>query len=155
MKIIFKILFFLFLSFFSYQLSIADTNNVVKKINVEGNDRISKETIILFADIKINETVNSEKLNIFLKNLYKTNFFEDIKIKIINNELLIKVIESPIIDKVEFEGVKANRMIEDLNQIINLKSISSYNDFLLSKDRDLIKSYLKCNGYYFYTVNFS
>ncbi|WP_440651322.1 outer membrane protein assembly factor BamA [Candidatus Pelagibacter sp. HIMB1495] len=152
MKTFFKKFIFLFLFFFNIQFSLADSNNLLKKISIEGNDRISKETIILFADIKINETINNEKLNVFLKNLYETNFFKDIKVKFINNELQIKVIESPIIDKVEFEGIKAKRIIEDLNQIIKLKSRSSYNDFLLSKDRDLIKSYLKSNGYYFSKV---
>ena len=58
-----------------------------------------------------------------------------------------------IIDKVEFTGIKAEKIISALNSFVNLKSRSSYNDFLLSEDRKLIKKYLKNIGYYFSDVS--
>ena len=84
-----------------------------------------------------------------MKNLYDTNFFKNVSVKLINDELLISVDEAPIIDKVIFSGIKADRMLEDLNKLVNLKSRSSYNDFLINSDRNIISNYLKNLGYYF------
>ena len=69
-----------------------------------------------------------------------------------NQDLLITVVEAPIIDKVEFAGIKAEKIKDNLNSIINLKSRSSYNDFLVSEDRKNI-TYLRQIGYYFSNVN--
>ena len=69
----FKILFFIVFFFtFIVQNSIAD---ILKEVKVIGNKRISKETIILFGNIKINENLNLEELDDVLKKLYETNFF--------------------------------------------------------------------------------
>ena len=65
---------------------------------------------------------------------------------------MITVVEAPIIDKVEFSGIKAEKIKEDLNSFINLKSRSSYNDFLVSEDRKKIASYLRQIGFYFSNV---
>ena len=57
------------------------TNNalgeIVKKIDILGNDRIPDETIMMF-DINLNENLDNNKLNLILKNLYDSNFFENI-----------------------------------------------------------------------------
>ena len=141
---------FIYVIFFC---SVASANsNLINDIKIKGNDRISEETIILFSEVKINQVLTNDDLNDILKNLYNTNFFENISLKILNNELLIFVEESPIIDRVEYRGIKANKIKEALNAIINLKSRSSYNEYLISEDRSLIKRYLKDIGYYFSTV---
>ena len=52
----------------------------VEEINISGNERISKDTIIIFGEIDIKDDFNKDKINEILKNLYNTNFFEDVKI---------------------------------------------------------------------------
>ena len=58
------------------------TNNtfseIVKSFKVEGNERVSKKTIINFADVEINTDLNTSDFNRIIKNLYSTNFFENI-----------------------------------------------------------------------------
>ena len=85
--------------------------------------------------------------------MYETNFFEDVSVNFLNGNLLISVVESPIIDSVEFSGIKAEKIKNNLNSFINLKSRSSYNEFLISEDRRLIKTFLRNIGYYFADVN--
>ena len=128
---------------------------IIKKITVTGNDRISVETILLFSEAKIDQNINNDSLNSILKNLYETNFFRNVSVNLNGNNLIIDVDESPIIDKIQFEGIKSDRMKDDLNKIVKLKSRSSYNDFLISKDRNLIKNYLKNIGYYFAEIDTS
>ena len=60
---------------------------IVKKILINGNKRVSDETIKIYGDMKVNENYSEKKLNDILNNLYKTNFFEDIDIKLSNNIL--------------------------------------------------------------------
>ena len=82
----------------------------IEKINVIGNERISSDTIIIFGEINLEDDFNSEKLNKILKNLYNTNFFDDIKIDLKNNTLNVLVVENPIIQNVKILGIKANKL---------------------------------------------
>ena len=45
----------------------------INEIKIFGNDRISKETILMFSDIQVKENLDSGNLNKSLKNLYDTN----------------------------------------------------------------------------------
>ena len=72
-KKFFKLLIsFLFFSFFNINLLSA---NIISEIQINGNDRISDETIKLFSNISLNDEVDREIVNKILKNLYETNFF--------------------------------------------------------------------------------
>tara|TARA_B100001093_G_scaffold497914_1_gene545385 strand:+ start:1075 stop:3324 length:2250 start_codon:yes stop_codon:yes gene_type:complete len=129
--------------------SISAKSEILKNINIEGNQRIPDETIKMFANVKLDENISNERLNLILKRLYDSNFFENVSVSFDKNILKITVVESPIIDKVIFTGVKSNTMIENLRNIIKLKSRSSFNEYILSEDRDAIQEYLKNSGYYF------
>ena len=146
--------YLIIISLLIFYVSFANANEI-NKIIIEGNDRISKQTIILFSDIQENEKINNDKLDEILKNLYETNFFKNVSVKFINNELFILVEEAPIIDKVLFTGIKADRIKDNLKKIVNLKSRSSFNDFLINKDRTIILNYLKNLGYYFSSIETS
>ncbi len=146
------LLYLTLIIFFSIEVSFANSQ-IIKKINIIGNERISDETIKLFSDIKINEKISNDKLNEILKNLYESNFFENVSVDFKNETVFIKVTEAPIIDVVEYKGIKADKFKSALNSLITLKSRSSFNDFLLDKDRKIIKSYLKDVGYYFARVD--
>ena len=138
-------LFFIFNLYF-IKFSYSD---ILKKIEISGNDRISTETIAMFSEVKINDKVNSSIINNVLKNLYNTNFFKDVSIKFTNNILEIKVVENPIIQNITYEGIKSNRIKDLIVSGTKLKSRSSFNDLILRKDKERIKSELKNLGYYF------
>ena len=152
-----KKLYKIFVIFFyssSFLLFFKSANAIdINNIAIKGNERISDETIILFSDINIGDEITNNKLNQIIKNLYETNFFEDVNVKILDQDLIIAVVEAPIIDKVKFSGIKSDRIIDSLNSFINLKSRSSYNEFLISDDRKKIISFLRQSGYYFSTIN--
>ena len=97
-KIFIKIFSFLLLCLISIRPVYAE---IINEIEVNGNNRISSATIILFSDAKINKKVDENDLNKYLKNLYETNFFKNIEIKIRENTLFIFVEEEPLIQNVK------------------------------------------------------
>ena len=145
-KLIYSIIFFL-LSF-----NLSANSDIVKKIEILGNDRISSDTIILFSDIKLNQDVNEIDLNNIIKNLYETNYFKNVTTSFNKNILTISVNENPIIGSIEFQGIKAKRIRDTLSSSISLKSRSSLNEFNLKNDKLKISQILKDMGYYFADV---
>ncbi len=129
--------------------------DVVKKIDVYGNERVSKDTIIMFSSIKVDEKINQKILNNSLKLLYETNFFEDVSFSFENNILKINVIENPIINNISFEGIKSNTIKENISKNLKLKSRSSFNINLLNKDKENILAELKNLGYFFSKIDIS
>ena len=101
----------------------------IEKIIVSGNERISTETIIIFGEINLDEDLNENKLNLILKNLYKTNFFEDVKVNITNNTLNILVSENPIIQSIQIKGIKAKKLKDPILASLNLKKNNSFTEF--------------------------
>ena len=122
---------------------------IVQKIEIEGNERISLETIKMFSEVSINDDLSQSDLNEILKKLYNTNFFDLVSVKIENKILLIKVKENPIVQNINYEGIKSSQILEDLKKNVSLKSRSSFNQILLEKDKKNIKEFLKLTGYYF------
>ena len=135
---------------FLFQPVFAD---ILKKIDVIGNQRISNETVIMFSGVNINDTVTNNQLNDILKNLYDSNFFENVSVELIDNNLKISVKEFPIIDKIIYKGIKAKKIQDEINNNLFLKPRSSFNKFLFLEDQKKILATLKRLGYYFSTIN--
>ena len=152
-KLIYKIyLLSIFILFMSSSLLRAE---IINKITVEGNQRISVETIKMFADVSANDNLSERDLNKILKKLYNTNFFDLVSVKIDDKVLIIRVTENPIIQNVNYEGLKSSKLLEDLKKNIVLKSRSSFNKVLLEKDKKEIRNFLKNLGYYFSKIEIS
>ena len=127
----------------------------INKIIVEGNNRVSTETIIMFSGVSVNDDLSENKINEVLKLLYGSNFFELVSVKIENNILKINVKEYPIIQNIIYDGIKSSTMLEKIKKKVNLKSRSSFNEILLIKDIESIRDTLKNLGYYFAEIDTS
>ncbi len=125
---------------------------IIKDIKVSGNERISKQTIILFSKAKTNTDVDEEDLNFFLKNLYNTNFFKNVSLKLNKNILLISVIEEPIIQSVVFKGIKAKKILDPIKKVTKLKDRSSFKENIFIEDKAKIQNQLRLMGYYFSNI---
>ena len=149
-KILFKLFFFILLLFSSNAFS-----NTLNKIEITGNDRISNESIKLFINVKINDEINDDKINIILKDLYETNFFKDVSLQYVDQVLIINVIENPIIEKISYEGIKNKKTLKIINENALVKSRSSYNENMIKKEKKNIENILKDLGYYNTTIDIS
>ena len=146
--------FFQFVLLSIFLIFSAYSNNY-EKIIINGNERISDETILVFSEIQDNKTLDENSTNEILKKLYKSGFFKDVSIKIENNILIIDVLENPIIQTVFIEGIKRKKTEESLYEVLSLKNRSSYNLASIKKDETALLNFLKEDGYYFSNVTSS
>tara|TARA_A100001015_G_scaffold207779_1_gene232447 strand:+ start:428 stop:1609 length:1182 start_codon:yes stop_codon:yes gene_type:complete len=124
----------------------------ISKIQIDGNKRISEETIKVYGDINIGKDYNEEDLDTILRKLYETEFFEKIELNLDNKILVINIKEHPIINKLIITGEKSNKYKEEIRKIIKLKEKNSYIKSYLSDDTNTIKSLYSSLGYNFAEV---
>ena len=107
---------------------------VVKKIEVFGNDRISKETIVVFGNIEKGQNYEDEDVNDLINNLYETDFFSEIEVSLDKQILKIFVKEKPVINLVIFKGIKAEKFEKEILENIELREKTSFekNKIILS-----------------------
>ncbi len=125
---------------------------IVKKIEINGNERVSDATIKIYGDIKINNDYSEKDLNKILNNLYSTNFFENIIINLSNNILKIDIKEFPTVSKLIILGEEKERILKQIKKLMKLKENVSYSRNKLSEDIDLIKQLYGSIGYNFAKV---
>ena len=135
--------FFTKLLIFFFYLTFNVNAEILENIEITGNKRISKETILVLGNISPNRNLNKDDLNNYLKSLYDTNFFQDIKFKTENNILYITVVENPIIEEIVFNGIKKKSLVDLLYESMKLKNRNSYNKIYLKEDLILIVNILK------------
>ena len=143
---IFVILFSIFFNVNSY-------SEIVKKVDVQGNDRISQETIIIFGDIEIGKNYEESDISLLIKKLYETSFFSNISVELANNKLIIAVEENPIVDSIIFKGEKAEKYKKKILELIHIRENSSFVPNYIDRDVNQIKSFYKALGYYFVDID--
>ena len=129
---------------FTITISFAE-ENLIKKIDINGNQRIDEETIISYSNIKLDEIYSEEKGNEILKSLFNTELFSNIEIKYNDNQLSISVVENPTINLIKFKG-NSKVKDEDLLLEIQLKERSVYSRSKVKNDIERILTLYQRNG---------
>lgn len=80
------------------------TAPVVSAIRVEGNQRVEPETVASYMTIRAGDRFDPMKVDESLKALYATGLFGDVQIRAEGNDLVVSVVENPIINRVVLEG---------------------------------------------------
>ena len=143
---IFPFVISLFLTFTSVEAEI------VKDLKIKGNKRVTNETVKIYGEIEIGKDYSESDLDKVLKNLYSTNFFEDVNLKLQNNILFVSLKEYPVINQLIVIGEKSNKYREQIKKVINLKEKRSFIKSLLAKDLEIIKNLYSSVGYNFSEV---
>jgi outer membrane protein insertion porin family len=81
-----------------------DQSGVIQEIRVEGNQRIEAATIRSYMTVAPGEPFDPAKLDQSLKNLFATGLFDDVTIRREGNDLVVSLVENPIINRIAFEG---------------------------------------------------
>ena len=139
------------LIFFSiYSFSLAE---IVKKIEINGNERVSSQSIEMFSKINVGDDIKKDDLNKILKNVYDSNFFSNVEVNFKDNTLIIFVEESSLVENVIIKGPKSKTLIKDLKKNLKVKSRTSYNEISFLEDKKNIIQDLKQRGYFFSEVD--
>jgi len=144
----------IFFTVFIYNIFLISTSyaEVINKVDVQGNERISKETILIYGDVSIGKNYEKSDLNSIIKKLFDSNFFSNISVKLENNKLSIVVEENPLIDEIVFEGA-IEKHIEPMREILILRDKSSFTENSIKHDINQIKSFYRVLGFYFVKID--
>jgi outer membrane protein insertion porin family len=123
-------------------------SEIIDKIAISGNDRISDKTIQMFSNVELKDEISNKKLNQILKDLYETSFFDDVSVGFNNNTLSILVKEYPIIQKINYNGIKSKTLLEEINSEKVIREKSPYNIITLEDEKNRLNDKIKEIGYY-------
>ena len=144
--------YFLFIFIFCLKLTFTNAE-IVKSISVTGNDRITNETVIIFAKINIGDDLIVNDLNKIIENLYETNFFKNVKVNFEKNILNIDVIENDLVQYIEINGVKNKKLKQALIDQLTINEKQSYVEEKSLEQVLKLSNFLKFSGYYFSDVD--
>lgn len=150
----------IFLMFVTFALPIAvggvslisHAQAAVTGVSVEGNVRVERETILSYLQFKANEEPSTDKIDASVKALFETGLFADVKIDRRGPNLVIHVVENPLIVKVHFEG---NEEIDNstLEKEVQVHQNVIYTKARVQGDTRRILALYQAKGFYNVRVN--
>ena len=145
------LIFFSFIIIFLFKVELSFANEKVAEIRIEGNLRVDRETILAFISLSEGSEYNPEDINLTLKELYKTGFFENVEVVDENNIVTIIVNENAVLNLIAFEG---NKRFEDeiLSKIIDLKKNQIFSKKIVSDAISKIIELYKTQGRFGTTI---
>ena len=153
MKSKYSFLIFLILIFLDISVSFSN-DYLIKKVEINGNKRIPSSYITNITNKYFNKKITDEELNLITKDLYQSDFFDDITVKVINGTLHVEVVETPIINEIYFFG---NSFFSDeqLNEIVRINKRDTFSKNKLNKAIENIKLQYSRTGRKFTKVEVS
>ncbi len=108
-------------------------SDVIDVIAVQGNQRVEPATIRTYIVVREGDPFDPVRIDRSLKNLFATSLFADVNIVRQGNTLLVRVVENPIINRVQLEG---NDKIkdEDIQKEIQLRARVVYTRTKVQQD---------------------
>lgn len=100
----------------------------VNAIDVEGLQRISKDTVLNYVPVKPGQDFNTANSADLIRSLYATNFFNDVSIDRRGNDLVIKVVERSTIGAIKVSGYSALDK-DKVNEVLKTAGLVEGNEF--------------------------
>ncbi|WP_240796884.1 outer membrane protein assembly factor BamA [Terasakiella sp. SH-1] len=83
---------------------------LIEEITIVGAQRVEPETVHTYLTFQEGDSYSSRQMNRSLKQLFATGLFADVTFKREGSNLVINVVENPVINRIAFEG---NRKLDD------------------------------------------
>ena len=126
---------------------------IYKEIKVVGNERLSVETVKMFSGLNLSDDLTINDLNLSIKKLYKTNYFKDIKINTDNKVIKIMIVENPIIQSININGVKNKSILRKLIDITKKSEKYPYLKNNILDQNNLLLNIVRASGFYFAKID--
>ena len=136
---IMSLLILLFISFSILPTKSFSQEDTISSIVVNGNKRITSETIIAISNVEKGASYSPSQLNSALQLIKKSTFFKTVTVSFENNVLMINVVENPTINSINFEGNSALQD-ENLSELIFSRERQTLSISKTEKDADAIAS---------------
>ena len=119
----------------------------IKEIIVEGTRRIDPATVLSYLVVKPGDAFLPDPINRSLKKLYGTGLFRDVTINKEGPNLVIRVVENPVINRIAFEG---NKKLENdaLNVEIQLRPRVVFTRTRVQQDVERLLKLYRRSGYF-------
>lgn len=88
----------------------AAAGGTIAAVEVQGNQRIEEGTIRSYILVQPGDPFDPDRLDRSLKALYATGLFADVDLRRVGSNLVVRVAENPIVNRIAFEG---NHKIND------------------------------------------
>jgi outer membrane protein insertion porin family len=130
----------------------ASDSRVINNVIVRGNQRVEEQTVKSYLDLRGGQAYSAQDINRAVKKLFETGFFSDVTVNRVNSDLVVTVVENPVVNKVVFEG---NDQIDDkdLETEVVMRARSIYTRTQVQNDVKRILDLYRSNGRYSATVN--
>ncbi|ELH7317494.1 outer membrane protein assembly factor BamA [Campylobacter coli] len=120
---------------------------VIKEIKFNGLNHLSNASALNLTGLKIGETINLDKINTAILNLYKQNYFENIAVEENNGILNIIVTEKPSIAKISITGIASNDR-KQVESILGIKRGTLFDEASAKEASERIKAYYEAKSYF-------
>jgi outer membrane protein insertion porin family len=123
---------------------------LVKDIRVEGLQRIAPGTVFNYLPVKVGDLLTDASARNAIQALFKTGFFQDVRLERSGSALVVHVVERPSIDSIKISGTKE---IDEKTLLKSLKEIGLaegrvFNRSLLDKtEQELKRQYFSLGRY--------
>jgi outer membrane protein insertion porin family len=123
---------------------------LVKDIRVEGLQRIAPGTVFNYLTIKVGDTLTEDGAHDAIQALFKTGFFEDVRLQRSGNVLMVQVVERPSIDSIQISGTKEidEKTLKQSLKDVGLAEGRVYNSLLLDRTEQELKRQYFSRGRY-------
>jgi outer membrane protein insertion porin family len=119
----------------------------IQSIIVTGNQRIEANTIESYMLVQPGDPFDPDRLDRTLKTLYATGLFQDVSLQRQGDNLVVKVVENPIVNRVAFEG--NHKLTDDqLRPEVQLRARGVYTPALAESDRQRLVALYARHGRY-------
>lgn len=122
----------------------------VKDIRVEGLQRIAAGTVFNYLPTKVGDTITEDRAQEAIRALFKTGFFNDVRLERRGDVLVVIVNERPSIDSIKINGVKDidEKTLKKTLKELGLSEGLIFNSSLLDKvEQELKRQYFNRGRY--------
>src|SRR5215471_11734438 len=127
------------------------TGEPIANIRVEGNQRIEADTVISYMQLSAGDRFEAPKIDRALKNLFASGLFADVSFRREGNDLVVHVVENPIINRLAFEG-NSHIKDADLQNEVQLRPRVVYTATKVQADAKRILDIYRRSGRFAATV---
>jgi outer membrane protein insertion porin family len=123
----------------------------IRTIQVQGTQRIEAETVRSYMQLTPGDPFAADRIDRALKNLFATGLFADVSLRREGDDLVVQVVENPIINRLAFEG---NQFIDDatLEAEVQLRPRVVYTQTRVQADTKRILDVYRRSGRFAATV---